>query len=62
MRAAFFFFLWYLNEQGKDETKPCWVSDCCLTPMFQLFHGENKLIAMMEWDDDEVHFVLDQHA
>jgi hypothetical protein len=30
--------------------------------MFQLFHGENKLIAMMEWDDDEVHFVLDQHA
>jgi hypothetical protein len=63
MRAAFFFFLWYLNEQGKEETKPCWVSDCCLAPIVQLFHGENKLIAMMKWDDDdEVHFVLDQPA
>jgi len=25
--------------------------------MFQLYHGENKL-----WDDDDVCFVLDQHA
>jgi hypothetical protein len=40
-----------------------WVSDCCLTPIqqfFQLYHGENKLI--FNWDDDEVHFVQDQHA
>jgi len=39
------------------------VSDCCLTPIqqfFQLYHGENKLI--FQWDDDEVRFVLDQHA
>ena len=28
---------------------------------FQLYHGENKLI--VQWnDDDEVRFVLDQHA
>jgi hypothetical protein len=26
--------------------------------IFQLFHGENKF----QWDDDEVCFVLDQHA
>jgi hypothetical protein len=36
-----------------------WVSDRCLTPI-QLYHGENKLI--LQWDDDEVRFVLDQHA
>jgi hypothetical protein len=35
------------------------MSDCCLTPI-QLYHGENKLI--FAWDNDEVHFVLDQHA
>ena len=35
------------------------VSDCCLTPI-QLYHGENKLL--LQWDDDEVCFVLDQHA
>ena len=29
--------------------------------IFQLYHGENKLI-LMRWDDDEVRFVLDQHA
>jgi hypothetical protein len=27
-------------------------------PTFRLYHGENKLI----FNDDEVHFVLDQHA
>jgi hypothetical protein len=31
------------KKQGKEETKPCSVSDCCLTPIFQLFHGEHKL-------------------
>ena len=39
------------------------MSDCCLTPIqqfFQLYHGENKLI--FQRDDDEVRFVLDQHA
>ena len=28
--------------------------------IFQLYHGENKLI--FHWDDDDVHFVQDQHA
>jgi hypothetical protein len=28
--------------------------------IFQLYHGENKLI--LQWDDDVVRFVLDQHA
>ena len=39
------------------------ISDCCFPPIqqvFQLYHGENKLI--FSWDDDEVNFVLDQHA
>jgi hypothetical protein len=29
-----------------------WVSDCCLTPIFQLYHGENKLI--FNKNNDEV--------
>ena len=28
--------------------------------IFQLYHGKKKLI--FQWDDDEVRFVLDQHA
>ena len=28
--------------------------------IFQLYHGENKV--NFQWDDDEVRFVLDQHA
>jgi hypothetical protein len=27
---------------------------------FQLYHGEKKI--NFQWDDDEVHFVLDEHA
>ena len=41
-----------------------WVSEWLLfnanSAIFQLYHGENKLI--FKWDDDEVRFVLDQHA
>jgi hypothetical protein len=41
-----------------------WVSEWLLfntnSAIFQLYHGENKLI--LQWDDDEIHFVLDQHA
>ena len=59
----FFSFFDILTNKEKMKHKLVeWVSDCCLTPIVQLFHGENKLIAMMEWDDDEVHFVQDQHA
>ena len=28
-----------------------WVSDCCLKQIFQLYHGDNKLI--VQWDDDD---------
>jgi len=41
-----------------------WVSEWLLfnanSAIFQLYHGENKLI--FQWDDDETHFVLNQHA
>ena len=33
-----------------------WVSDCCLTPNDQFFNY------IIQWNDDEVCFVLDQHA
>jgi hypothetical protein len=38
-----------------------WLLFIANSAIFQLYHGENKLI--FEWDnDDEVRFVLDQHA
>jgi hypothetical protein len=49
-----------IRGNGHDHV---WMSDCCLTPIhqfFQLYHSENRLF--FQWDDDEVHFVLDQHA
>ena len=36
-----------------------WVSDCCLTPTQQFFR---YIMVNFQWDDDEVHFFLDQHA
>ena len=38
-----------------------WVSDCCLTPT-QQFSAISWREVNFQWDDDEVHFVLDQHA
>jgi len=35
------------------------VSDCCLTPIQQF---SNYTMVSFQWDDDEVGFVLDQHA
>jgi hypothetical protein len=29
---------------------------------FQLYYGENKFPGNFQWNDDEVHFVLDQHT
>jgi hypothetical protein len=40
-----------------------WVSDCFFianSTIFQLYHGREQV--NFEWDDDEVRFVLDQHA
>jgi hypothetical protein len=36
-----------------------WVSDCCLTPIQQFF---SYIMVTLQWDDDEVRFVLDQHT
>jgi len=38
-----------------------WVSDCCLTPI-QLSSILRREQVNFQWDDDEVRFVLDQHA
>ena len=37
-----------------------WLLFSANSAIFQLYHGENKLI--FQWDDDKVHFVLNQHA
>jgi hypothetical protein len=29
--------------------------------IFQLYHGESKLVSF-QWNDDEVHLLLHQHA
>ena len=40
-----------------------WVSDCCLTPIQQfLSYIMARTQVNFQWDDYEVHFVLDQHA
>jgi hypothetical protein len=39
-----------------------WVSDCCLTPTQQFFSYIWRERVNFQLDDDEVRFVLDQHA
>jgi hypothetical protein len=41
----------------KNTNNLVWGSEWAI---LQLYQGENKLI--LQWDDDEVSFVLDQHA
>jgi hypothetical protein len=59
------FFIKYLYRTIFDN-KICleWVGKWLLlianSAIFQLYHGENK--DNFQWDDDEVLFVLDQHA
>ena len=38
------------------------VSDCCLMPTQQLFSYIMARTINFQWDNDEVRFVLDQHA
>ena len=38
------------------------MSDCCLTPTQQFAAILCQEHVNFQWDDDEVHFVLDQHA
>jgi hypothetical protein len=45
---------WYMGSE--------WVSDYCLTPTQQFFSYIMTRISYFQWNYDEVHFVLDQHA
>ena len=38
------------------------MSDCCLMPIQQFSAISWREQVNFQWDDDEVHFVLDQHA
>jgi hypothetical protein len=39
-----------------------WVSDCCLTPIQQFLAASWREQVIFQWDDDEVCFVINQHA
>jgi len=39
-----------------------WLLFSANSAIFQLYHGENKLIFFWDDDDDEVRFVLGKHA
>ena len=39
-----------------------WMTDCCLTPTQQFSDISWREQVNFQWDDDEVRFVLDQHA
>ena len=38
------------------------ISDCCLTPKQQLLSNIMQEQVNFQWNDDEVRFILDQHA
>ena len=39
-----------------------WVSDCCLATNEQIFSYIMVRVRHSQWNDDDVHFVLDQNA
>ena len=39
-----------------------WVSDCCLPPTQEFSSYIMREQVNFQWDDDEVRFILDQHA
>ena len=49
-----------INFHGSADSES--VSDCCLTPIQQFFGYIMARTSYFQWDDDEVPFVLDQHA
>ena len=57
-------FSFSFNNKIIEEYLREWVSEWVLlnakSAIFQLYHGQNKLI--FQWDDDKVRFVLNQHA
>ena len=57
-----FFIFWARNTLNKKYQSE-WVSDCCLTPTQQFFPAISwREQINFQWDNDEVRFVLDQHA
>ena len=50
------------SEKSIGDWVSDWVSDCCLTPFsnFSVITWREQI--NFQWDDDEVHFVLDQYA
>jgi hypothetical protein len=53
------FFL-YVNASTFYTSCYQWVSDCCLTQQFSAISWQEQV--NFQWDDDDVCFVLDQHA
>ena len=53
-----------LNSEWVSAWVRAWVSEWVLlnanSANSQLYHGEEQV--NFQWDDDEVHFILDQHA
>jgi hypothetical protein len=52
----------FLNIIKKQKQTYEWVSDCCLMPSQQFSAISWREQVNYQWDDDEVRFVLNQHA
>jgi len=48
--------------QNVCQGQPYIASDYCLTPNEQFFSYIMARISYIQWNDDDVHFVLDQQA
>ena len=56
------FLLWVNRKVVKKFFVFEWVGDCCLKPNEQSFSYIMGRTSYIQWDDHDVHFVLDQHA
>jgi midasin (ATPase involved in ribosome maturation) len=54
-------FLQKANQNELDFNNE-WVSDCCLMPNEQFFSYIFERTSYIQWDDNDVYFVLDQHV
>jgi len=50
------------GQYGFSEWVSEWVSDCCLMPIQHFSAISWREQVNFQWDDDDVRFVLDQHA
>jgi hypothetical protein len=55
-------FPWHILLIDYSEWVNEWVSDYCLTPTPQFSAISWREQVIFQWDDDEVRFILDQHA